>query len=162
MRRFWPLWLAVLIVVGALIVRALTAGPPAGDTSGPSNSQSFDARGPQLTEEDAKAALVGMLREEANRDVKRCREVWGSEEPDRLVAAVPIMKNSQGDPRIGAFDVNLGKSIYRFWAGGGTLWYEGSFIWKDGLWQATEPRLIGKGCIIGQGRRRPGTGSNSQ
>jgi len=35
---------------------------------------------PKLTAQDAKVALVEMLRREAVRDPERCREVWGSTE----------------------------------------------------------------------------------
>jgi hypothetical protein len=38
---------------------------------------------PELTPEEAKNALVDMLRRLAARDPKRCLEVWGSTEPDR-------------------------------------------------------------------------------
>jgi hypothetical protein len=116
-------------------------------------SRSLLPKSPPFTAEGAKAALVAMLREAANRDAKRCREVWGSPEAHRLLAEVPIMKNNRGEPRIGAFEVTLEQKIYRFWAGEGVFWYEGSFVWRDGQWHATEPREIGKGCIIGQGSR---------
>jgi hypothetical protein len=147
MRRLWPMWLPWLMVAGALFARELTTGR-LGVVSGSATSPASNARRPPLTDQDAKAALVGMLRAEADRDVRRCREFWGSDAPDRELAAVPITRDRRGDPRIGAFDVILDEAVYRFWAGGGVLWYEGSLVWEAGRWHATRPRLIGKGCII--------------
>ena len=37
---------------------------------------------PKLTAQDAKIALVEMFRRYAVRDPKRCRDVWGSPEPE--------------------------------------------------------------------------------
>jgi len=58
---------------------------------------------PKLTAQDAKIALVEMLRREAGRDPERCRQVWGSIAPDRQLATVPIVTNSNGTRQVGIF-----------------------------------------------------------
>ena len=58
---------------------------------------------PELTAQDAKIALVEMFRRYAIRDSKRCRNVWGSPEPDRQLATLPIRTNSDGTSQIGIF-----------------------------------------------------------
>jgi hypothetical protein len=103
---------------------------------------------PKLTAQDAKNALVEMFKEFAARGPSRCREVWGSPEPDRQLAAVPIRSNSDGTTQIGIFTVRLGEQNYFFW--GGPNLYEGSFRWEQTGWWASDYRVTAHGCLIGR------------
>jgi hypothetical protein len=107
---------------------------------------------PKLTAQDAKTALVEMLRREAVRDPQRCREVWGSTQPHRQLAAVPILTNSDGTGQIGIFTVRLDKQNYYFW--GGLDLFEGSFEWEQGGWRASDRRMTAHGCNVGRGGRK--------
>jgi hypothetical protein len=103
---------------------------------------------PELTAQDAKIALVEMFRRYAVRDPKRCRDVWGSPEPDRQLARVLIQTNSNRTSQIGIFSVRLDKQDYFFW--GGSDLYEGSFRWEQAGWRASEYRMTGHGCLMGR------------
>ena len=107
---------------------------------------------PELRAQDAKTALIEMFRRMAVRDPKRCREVWGSPEPDRQLATVPIRSNTDGTGQIGIFSVRLDKQNYFFW--GGLDLYEGSFQWEQTGWRASDYRVTAHGCIPGRGSRR--------
>jgi hypothetical protein len=107
---------------------------------------------PELTAQDAKTALVEMLRRLAVRDPRRCREVWGSTAPDRQLASVPILTNLDGTGQIGIFTVRRDEQNYYFW--GGLDRYEGSFEWEKGAWRASDYRMTAHGCIIGRGSRK--------
>ena len=107
---------------------------------------------PKLTAQDAKIALVAMFRRYAVRDPKRCRDVWGSPEPDRQLATVPIRTNSDGTSQIGIFTARLNDQNYFFW--GGSDLYEGSFKWEQAGWRASDYRMTAKGCFPGRSRRR--------
>ena|SRR5579864_7213286 len=103
---------------------------------------------PKLTAQDAKIALVEMLRREAVRDPKRCLEVWGSTEPDQQLATVRIRTNCDG----GMFTVQLDEQNYSLWRG--LSLFEGSFGWEQGGWRALDYQFIARGCIIGQDARK--------
>jgi hypothetical protein len=105
-----------------------------------------------LTAEDAKIALVDMLRREAVRDASLCRAVWGSTVPDQQLAAVTIGRNSDGTSQIGIFTVRLDEQNYFFWLGLGR--FDGSFEWEHGGWRASDYGMTAQGCIIGQGSRK--------
>ena len=105
----------------------------------------------KLTAPDAKIALVEMLRREADCDPERCRQVWGSTEPDLQLATVSILTNSDGTRQVGIFTVRLDEQNYYFW--GGLDRYEGSFKWEEGAWRASDRRVTAQGCIIGRGSR---------
>ncbi|MGO9917083.1 MAG: hypothetical protein ACLQIB_20590 [Isosphaeraceae bacterium] len=105
----------------------------------------------KLTDQDAKIALVEMLRREAVRDPKRCQEVWGSTEPNRQLATVTTSTNIDGTGQVGIFTVRLDKENYYFW--GGLDRFEGSFEWEHGGWRASDRRMTAHGCIIGRGGR---------
>jgi hypothetical protein len=106
---------------------------------------------PQLTPEDAKIGLVEMLRREAARDPKRCREVWGSTEPDQQLAAVATRTDKDGTCQVGIFTVRLNKQNYFWWEGPNLL--EGSFDWVRGQWRASDYRLTAHGTTNIGGRR---------
>jgi hypothetical protein len=98
---------------------------------------------PKLTAQDAKIALVEMFRRYAIRDPQRCRDVWGSPEPDRQLAASPIRTNSDGTSQIGIFTARLDNQNYYFW--GGLDLYEGSFQWEQAGWRASDYRMTATG-----------------
>jgi hypothetical protein len=107
---------------------------------------------PNVTAQDAKCALVEMFRRYAVRGPKRCRDVWGSPEPDRQLATVPIRTNSDGTSQIGIFTARLNDKNYFFW--GGSDLYEGSFKWEQAGWRASNYRMTAKGCFPGGSRRK--------
>jgi hypothetical protein len=107
---------------------------------------------PKLTAQDAKIALVEMFRRYAVRDPKRCRDVWGSPEPHRQLATLPIRTNSDGTSQIGIFTARLDDQNYFFW--GGSNLYEGAFKWEQAGWRASDYQMTALGCIPGRGNRK--------
>ena len=107
---------------------------------------------PKLTAQDARIALVEMFRRYAVRDRKRCRDVWGSPEPDRQLASLPIRTNSDGTSQIGIFTARLNDENYFIW--GGSNLYEGAFKWEQAGWRASDYRMTAEGCFPGRGGRK--------
>ncbi len=108
---------------------------------------------PRLTAQDAKTALVGMLRREADRDPSRCREIWGSTEMDQQLAAKPIEMNCQlalsrsGSSPSGWMSRTISSGRVRTFS-------KVRSSWKQDRWRASDYRLTAHGDNFGRGGRK--------